>query len=56
MAGVKTPFPLKIKLWVRDFMLKSEGKYAKTQSLKHLKKKEPIWAADNLSKIFTISV
>jgi len=27
----KTPFPVKAKLWLREFMLKSEEKHSKNQ-------------------------
>jgi hypothetical protein len=30
LAVAKTSFPVKAKLWVRELMLKSEGKHVKT--------------------------
>jgi hypothetical protein len=39
LAIAKALFPVKTNLWVRDFMLTSEGKHQKTK-LKLLQKKE----------------
>jgi hypothetical protein len=30
LAIAKTPFPVKVKLWVRELMPESEGKHVKT--------------------------
>jgi hypothetical protein len=56
LAEAKLPIPVKAKLWVRDFMPKSEGKHEKTKQNSLQKKEDYKSSCYSLSKLYDNSI